>query len=56
MYNELGAPITMNTLDRSLIEKAGYDNGFEIVLKDDLSVVSLGSSLPTNRLSILSVL
>jgi putative restriction endonuclease len=35
----------MNTLDRSLIEKAGYDNGFEIVQKSDPSVVSLCSSL-----------
>ena len=35
----------MNTLDRSLIEKAGYDNGFEIVQKSDPAVVSLGSSL-----------
>jgi len=35
----------MNSLDRSLIEKAGYDNGFEIVQKSDSSVVSLCSSL-----------
>ena len=35
----------MTTLDRSLIEKAGYDNGFEIVHKSDPSVVSLRSSL-----------
>jgi len=35
----------MNSLDRSLIEKAGYDNGFEIVQKSDTSVVSLCSSL-----------
>ena len=35
----------MKTLDRSLIEKAGYDNGFEIVRKSDPSFVSLGSSL-----------
>ncbi|MCL2126724.1 MAG: HNH endonuclease [Treponema sp.] len=35
----------MNALDRSLIEKDGYDNGFEIVLKGDPAVVSLGSSL-----------
>jgi len=35
----------MNSLDRSLIEKAGYDNGFEIVQKSDASVVSLRSSL-----------
>jgi hypothetical protein len=35
----------MNPLDRSLIEKAGYDNGFEVVHKSDPSVVSLCSSL-----------
>ena len=35
----------MNTLDRSLIEKAGYDNGFEIVCKSDPAIVSLESSL-----------
>ncbi|MCL2128797.1 MAG: HNH endonuclease [Treponema sp.] len=35
----------MKTLDRSLIEKDGYDNGFEIILKGDPVVVSLGSSL-----------
>ena len=35
----------MNTLTRSLIEKAGYDNGFEIINKSDPSIVSLGSSL-----------
>ncbi|WP_461246564.1 HNH endonuclease [Treponema sp. R6D11] len=35
----------MNSLDRSLIEKAGYDNGFEIIQKSDSSVVSLCSSL-----------
>ena len=35
----------MNTLDRSLIEKAGYDNGFEIVHRSDVAVVSLRSSL-----------
>ena len=35
----------MNSLDRSLIKKAGYDNGFEIVQKSDSSVVRLGSSL-----------
>jgi len=35
----------MKTLDRSLIEKAGYDNGFEIVQKSDSSIVCLCSSL-----------
>jgi len=35
----------MNTLTCSLIEKAGYDNGFEIIYKSDHSIVSLGSSL-----------
>jgi hypothetical protein len=35
----------MTTLTRSLIEKAGYDNGFEIVQYSDSSIVSLGSSL-----------
>jgi len=35
----------MTTLDRSLIEKAGYDNGFEIVRKSEHIIVSLGSSL-----------
>ena len=35
----------MNALDRSLIEKAGYDNGFEIIQKSDPSVVSLCLSL-----------
>ena len=35
----------MNSLDRSLIEKAGYDNGFEIARDNDSSVVSLSSSL-----------
>ncbi|MDR0286662.1 MAG: HNH endonuclease [Clostridiales bacterium] len=35
----------MNSLTRSLIEKAGYDNGFEIVHKSDASIVSLCSSL-----------
>ena len=35
----------MNSLDRSLIEKAGYDNGFEIAWDNDSSVVSLSSSL-----------
>ena len=35
----------MNSLDRSLIEKAGYDNGFEIVQRSDPSFVSLCSSL-----------
>jgi putative restriction endonuclease len=41
----LGHMNKMNSLDRSLIEKAGYDNGFEIVQKSDPSVVSLCSSL-----------
>ena len=35
----------MNSLDRSLIEKAGYDNGFEIVQNSDPSKVTLRSSL-----------
>ena len=35
----------MKSLTRTLIEKAGYDNGFEIAKKSDLSVVSLSSSL-----------
>jgi hypothetical protein len=35
----------MNSLTRTLIEKAGYDNGFEITQKSDNSVVSLTSSL-----------
>ena len=35
----------MNSLDRTLIEKAGYDNGFEIAQKSDPSIVSLTSSL-----------
>ena len=35
----------MNFLDRSLIEKSGYDNGFEIARDNDSSVVSLFSSL-----------
>ena len=39
----------MNALSRSLIEKAGYDNGFEIVQKSESSIVSLCSSLhPVN--------
>ncbi|MCL1958937.1 MAG: HNH endonuclease [Spirochaetes bacterium] len=42
----------MNSLDRSLIEKAGYDNGFEIVQKSDPSVVSLCSSLHTVKADI----
>ena len=42
----------MKTLDRSLIEKAGYDNGFEIVQKSDFSVVSLCSSLHPLRVDI----
>jgi hypothetical protein len=50
----------MNALDRSLIEKAGYDNGFEIAHKSDLiletgvvsPVVSLGSSLHPVRADI----
>jgi len=36
---------TMNSLTRTLIEKAGYDNGFEIIQKNESSVVSLCSSL-----------
>ena len=35
----------MNTLDRFLIEKAGYDNCFEVVHASEPSLVSLGSSL-----------
>ena len=35
----------MNSLARTLIEKAGYDNGFEIAKKSDPSMVSLSSSL-----------
>jgi hypothetical protein len=35
----------MKALDRSLVEKAGYDNGFEIVAGSDPSVVKLCSSL-----------
>jgi predicted restriction endonuclease len=35
----------MNSLTRSLIEKDGYDNGFEIVKMNDSSLVSLSSSL-----------
>ena len=42
----------MNTLDRSLIEKAGYDNGFEIVLDSDPSCVNLESSLHPLRSTI----
>jgi hypothetical protein len=35
----------MKSLDRSLVEKAGYDNGFEIVAQSDSSIISLSSSL-----------
>ena len=35
----------MKAIDRSLIEKAGYDNGFEITEEGDLSIVKLSSSL-----------
>jgi hypothetical protein len=35
----------MKSLNRTLIEKAGYDNGFEVTQKSDPSVVSLSSSL-----------
>ena len=42
----------MNSLDRSLIEKAGYDNGFEIAHKNDLSVVYLSSSLHPIKVNI----
>jgi len=42
----------MNTLDRSLIEKAGYDNGFEIVLDSDSTTVNLRSSLHPLRVAI----
>jgi hypothetical protein len=34
----------MNTLDRSLVEKAGYENGFENVLENNESGVRLASS------------
>lgn len=34
----------MNTLDRSLVEKAGYENGFENVLKSSEAGVRLASS------------
>jgi hypothetical protein len=42
----------MNSLTRSLIEKAGYDNGFEIALNDNPFVVSLCSSLHPIRAAI----
>ena len=35
----------MNSLNRTLIEKAGYDNGFEIAQESDPAMVSLCSSL-----------
>ena len=35
----------MKLIERSLIEKAGYENGFEIVQKSEVTVVSLSSSL-----------
>ena len=40
MHKKVGTPITMNTLDCSLIEKAGYYNIFEIVRKSDPSIAS----------------
>jgi hypothetical protein len=35
----------MNVLDRSPIEKAWYDNGFEIVQQSDAYLFRMGSSL-----------
>ena len=42
----------MNSLERSLIEKAGYDNGWEIVLESVPEMVSLASALHRARASI----
>ena len=47
----------MKSLDRTLIEKAGYDNGFEIVengvdTDNDPSVVSLYSSIHAIKVNI----
>jgi hypothetical protein len=42
----------MNSLSRSLIEKAGYDNGFETVQSNDSSIVCLGSSLHSVNVNI----
>ena len=42
----------MAILARSLIKKAGYDNGFEIVQKSATSVVSLCSSLHPIRVDV----
>jgi putative restriction endonuclease len=34
----------MNSLERSLIKKAGYDNGWEVVINEDVEQVVLGSA------------
>lgn len=47
------ASLTMNPLTRSLIEKAGYDNGFENVIFSDENSLTLGSALHGSQLEIL---
>jgi len=42
----------MKSLDRTLIEKAGYDNGFEIVEKSDHSIVRMCSSIHSIKVDI----
>jgi hypothetical protein len=36
----------MNTLERSLVEKDGYDNGWEVVVSRDESLFSMINYLP----------
>ena len=42
----------MNSLERSLIEKAGYDNGWEVVLESHPGKVLLGSALHRTKAGI----
>ena len=41
--------VSMNPLQRALIEKAGHDNGFEYVLPGDAQHVALASARPSDR-------
>lgn len=45
----------MNPLERSLIEKAGYDNGWENVLEENPERVLLGSSRHVGQVQIISL-
>ncbi len=43
----------MNALERSLVVKAGYDNGWEVVLEDTETAVVLSSALHGGRVAVM---